>query len=253
MPLPYAVRHRTRICTRIGSSQDDATTIRVDDRAGTRAAIFDALRSKGRTVREASDWHGKPTSHKDDDWHYDAIVLHHAGNSFSRKEAPVKALHRVEGIDGKRFAQMSYHYAIDCHGTIYEALDIRRKGSHLKDDNTGRIGIVLLADLSVRGEATKHSPGVWQVFKEEGWKAAFSEWAGIQKDRFDVIRDTATETQLDSLSHLVDSLCHVFSIRFLGGHREFAEVQGSSRACPGANGLIIAQMLRTEFKLVAPW
>jgi hypothetical protein len=252
MPLPYPARRRTRVRTSVGHSKDDATLIRVDDRAGTREAIFYALRSKGRTVREASDWHGKPTRHKDDDWHYHSIALHHAGNSFSCKEAPLKALHRVEGIDGKRFAQMSYHYAIDCHGTIYEALDIRRKGSHIHDDNTGKIGVVLLADLSTRGEVAKHGPGVWQVFREEGWKRAFSEWAGVQKDRFDTIQDIATEPQLESLSHLVDSLRHVFPIRVLGGHREFALSKDSSRACPGAHGLIIAQMLRAEFKLDAP-
>jgi hypothetical protein len=38
----------------------------------------------------------------------------------------------------------------------------------------------------------------------------------------------------------------------LGGHSEFAKTHGTSRECPGAYGMIIAEQMRREFKLAAP-
>ena len=69
-------------------------------------------------------------------------------------------MRQAEAIDIKSFGQVSYHYAVDCQGIIYEALDIRKKGSHIEGGNTGVIGIVFLADFSVRGEAGRYGPGV---------------------------------------------------------------------------------------------
>lgn len=41
-------------------------------------------------------------------------------------------MRQAEETDIKSFKHLSYHYAIDCTGVIYEALDIREKGAHLK-------------------------------------------------------------------------------------------------------------------------
>lgn len=51
-------------------------------------------------------------------------------------------MRQAEETDIKSFNHLSYHYAIDCTGVVYEALDIREKGAHLKGANTGKIGIV---------------------------------------------------------------------------------------------------------------
>lgn len=68
----------------------------------------------------------------------------------------------------KTFGQLSYHYAIDCQGAILRGVDIRYKGAHIEGGNTGVIGIVFLADFSVRGEAGKYGPGAWNVMKKRG-------------------------------------------------------------------------------------
>jgi hypothetical protein len=47
-------------------------------------------------------------------------------------------------------------------------------------------------------------------------------------------------------------LIEFFSIKRLGGHREFAQAAGSSRACPGIYEMIIAAQLRKKFDLSKP-
>lgn len=47
-------------------------------------------------------------------------------------------------------------------------------------------------------------------------------------------------------------LTDFFVIKKLGGDREFAKSHGSSRACLGVYGMIIAEQLRLKFSLAAP-
>lgn len=135
---------------------------------------------------------------------------------------------------------------------IYEALDIRFRGAHVEGGNTGVIGIVFLADLSVRGEAEQYGPGAWNVTKKRGVIAGVKEWLGEQKDKLAVGYDEPTEKQLAAASALVKTLLQFFDIKTLGGHREFAKTHGTSRACPGVYGMIIAEQMRRDFKLTTP-
>lgn len=114
------------------------------------------------------------------------------------------------------------------------------------------IGIVFLADLSVRGEAEMYGPGAWNVTKKRGVVAGIKEWIGGQSDKLATTHDEPTEKQLQAASVLVKALVQFFNIQTLGGHREFAKTHGTSRACPGAYGMNIAAQMRRDFKLGAP-
>lgn len=221
---------------------------RIADHAQIRKVLISRLGIVERSQWGATD----PSSVPHSDWDYRAIALHHAGNSFSCGMNGIEALRTAERIDLGSFGQLSYHYAIDCQGTIYEALDIRHRGAHIEKGNTGVIGIVFLSDFSQRGEAGDHGPGVAPAFKKRGMVGGVSEFLGVQKDKLDFSNDEPSDFQRSAAKNLVSTLKEFFPIKTLGGHREFAAAAGSSRACPGVHGLAMAQQLRTHFGLMQP-
>ncbi|HBA1400884.1 TPA: N-acetylmuramoyl-L-alanine amidase [Citrobacter koseri] len=215
-----------------------------EKKARVRESIFSDLQEAGIAVRKRSDWKAKKAPGTDgEDWNYLAIVIHHAGNSYSCDNDGEVKMRQAEETDIKSFNHLSYHYAIDCTGIIYEALDIREKGAHLKGANTGKIGIVFLSDFSLPGEASQYGPSRW---------GSLSEFAGQVKDSWDSSVDIPTTNQKKSIDVLVKTLIKFFPITQLGGHREFASLNDLGRACPGTYGLQIAADLRTKFKLMAP-
>ena len=222
--------------------------IKVNHKAATRQAIIVALRREGFTFETRSDWKAQPGKNSDGpDWDYHGIALHHAGNSFSCDADGATQLRKAEQIDLKSFGHISYHYAIACDGTIYEALDIREKGAHIASGNTGVIGIVMLADLSVHGEAYKEEYSSKSLFGKI--KGAFN-WG---PDQIDTATDEPPEKQLKALFALVKALRSFFPVTMLGGHREYQKLStGDGRACPGAYGMILVNMLRSEYKLGEP-
>ncbi|WP_016833043.1 peptidoglycan recognition family protein [Herbaspirillum lusitanum] len=227
--------------------------VKVNHKAATRQGIIVEIRRKKFEFKTRSDWKAKePATSPNPDWDYKAIALHHAGNSYSCAADGAAELWKAETTDISSFGHLSYHYAIDCQGVIYEALDMRFRGAHIEGGNTGVIGIVFLADLSVRGEAEKYGPGAWNVTKKRGVIAGVKEWIGEQKDKVAVVHDEPTEKQLEAVSTLVKTLLQFFDIKTLGGHREFAKTHGTNRACPGVYGMIIADTIRRDFNLVAP-
>ncbi len=223
-------------------------TVKVDDKAAIRQAIIAAVRRAGFTFKTRSDWKAKPGKNSDGpDWNYHAIALHHAGNSFSCTADGATQLRKAESIDLESFGHISYHYAIDCSGIIYEALDIREKGAHIASANTGVIGIVMLSDLSERGEAYQ---------KEYANKSLFGKVKGILNwgpDMLDMKSDEVNEQQIKSLTELIKVLKSRFLITALGGHQEFQKLStGEGRACPGALGMLLVEKLRRDFKIGPP-
>lgn len=212
------------------------------------ASRWPAAKHKGFTVKTRPEWHATtPSSAVASDWNYHGIALHHAGNSFSCDADSAAQLHKAESIDFGKFGRLSYHYAIACDGTVYEALDIRQKGAHIASGNTGVVGIVMLADLSVRGESYR---------EEYAKKSFFGKLRGTLDwvpDQLDVNHDEPPEKQIEALYALVRALRQNFPITALGGHREFQKLAtGEGRACPGAYGMILVDMLRRDLKLAAP-
>lgn len=222
----------------------DAITNTIEGKKKARESIFSEIRNSGITVKTRSDWGAKTVPTSDgDDWNYSAIVLHHAGNSYSCDEDSLTKLRRAEDTDINSFGHLSYHYAVDCLGVIYEALDIREKGAHLKGANTKHIGIVFLSDFSLPGEAGQFGPSRW---------GSLSEFSGQFKDDWDQSVDIPTTQQTNSIEALVKILLKHFPIKELGGHREFASLNALGRACRGTYGLNIATSLRKKFNLTCP-
>lgn len=249
----YKIEHWTSATAEADYKNQPAIKITVNDRAATRQTIIVAIRREKVEFKIRSDWKAKePATSPNADWDYKSIAIHHAGNNYSCAADGADELRKAETTDISSFGHLSYHYAIDCQGVVYEALDIRYRGAHIEGGNTGVIGIVFLADLSVRGEAEKYGPGAWNVTKKRGVVAGTKEWLGEQKDKLAVVHDEPTEKQLEAASKLVKTLLQFFNIKTLGGHREFAKTHGTSRACPGVYGIIIAEQMRRDFKLSAP-
>lgn len=222
--------------------------IKVNHRAATRQAIIVELRRQKLAFRTRSEWNAKDAPKAvAPDWDYHGIALHHSGNSFSCDADSAAQIHKIEEIDLKKFEQISYHYAIGCDGVIYEALDIRNKGAHIAGGNTGVIGIVMLADLSVRGEAYR------EEYKEKSW---FGKVRGVfdwGPDKVDVVTDEPQGPQIEALYSLVKTLRKFFPITALGGHREFQRIATKDgRACPGVYGMILIDMLRHDLGMEGP-
>ena len=219
--------------------------IKIDDKAATRAAILTFIKKSGIQVVTSSEWGAKkPDPSVDADWNYKSIAMHHSGNSFSCSADNYEQLKKIERKDDK---QLTYHYAISCDGIVYELLDIRFKGSHIDNGNTGVIGIVMLADLSHPNEAEE------QEYSKKGTIARLREYAPRLVDRWDTQYDTVSKQQEKALSTLISALKKYFAVNILGGHREFqiiANKQG--RACPGAEGMKVVKNMRSQFSCVAP-
>lgn len=244
MPLPYRPRHRTAVATFVGGADEHPVELRINNRAATRDAIIDALNGSGETFVSRSDWHaGDIPEDTPRDWDYHSIVLHHAGNSHS---CGMPGLRQMHGIEKDHLLASSvgfpYHYAVDCRGAIFEGLDIRFRGEHLKGANTRHIGIVFLADFSRNGEAASHAPP----------QPTTRDRLEILTDGADFIYDQPTDVQVRGALSLCKTLQAVFPVTRLGGHTEFAAKLGDDRSCPGAFGLEIARRLRLELSLFAP-
>ena len=222
--------------------------VKVDDKAATRQAIIASLRRKNIEFKTRSDWKAMETKATglSEDWNYTGIALHHAGNSYTCSADGADKMRRVQEEHFKRgSSDIGYHFGIDCQGAIYEGRDIRYLGAHI-GQVPKVLGIVLLADMSVRGEQRKAESSVpW--WKKSGF--------GILPtyDDIAVAHDEPTETQITALETLTTVLKSNFSsIERFGGHREWATQSGDSRACPGTYGLILAEMMRKKFSLAKP-
>jgi hypothetical protein len=123
----------------------------------------------------------------------DSIAIHHAGNAGYRTMNEVQNLH----MDDKDRADIGYHFGINLSGGMYEGRPIGVKGAHIVSGNTGKIGIVLLADLDT------------QFFDDD---------------------DEITPAMERALLRLIHYLIGRYPrIRYLGGHREY----NTGRPCPG--------------------
>jgi len=249
----YQIEHWTTAQTTPNSTKQDAIAIPVNDRAATRQAIITRLKKKGYTLIERSSWHAR--SPKADltptNWDYHDIVIHHAGHSYScavNEQGAIEQMRKAQDYDMQEFYDIGYHYAISCPGEVIEARDIRFTGSHVKGDNTGKVGIVLLENLAEAGEA-------WQ--QEYSRKSVWQQLKGT----LDIARDAVafdhampTKTQIEALSALVETLKEFFNITALGGHREYQALApgNEGRACPGKYGMQVVAEMRAKFGLKAP-
>ncbi|WP_250503551.1 MULTISPECIES: peptidoglycan recognition family protein [unclassified Caballeronia] len=252
MSTDYKIEHWTSSRSALGSSKDDAIAISVNNRAATRQAIINALSRKGYKLIERSEWHAKPPRKvlKDSYWDYQDIVLHHAGRSYSCGAPSIEEMQRVQAEDMSRsppFDDAGYHYAISCQGEIYEGRDIRFTGEHVAGDNTGKIGIVFLADLVQAGEAYQ------EEYSRLSLVDKIKNIRGILTDQVVLWHDKPTLEQIKASKALCSVLVEFFDIQRLGGHREYQQLATKKgRACPGNLGMDIVKLLRSELSLADP-
>jgi N-acetylmuramoyl-L-alanine amidase len=195
----------------VGSSKDDAVLIKVDNRLATQQAVITQLKQKGFVVLERLSWGAMPPKNAltPSHWDYCDIVVHHAGHSYScavDEHGAIEQMKKVQSYDmgNQSFDDVGYHYAVSCPGEVIEARDIRFIGSHVKSDNTGKVGIVLLENLAEAGEAWQQEysrKSFWQRFKGS---------MDIAKDAVAFNHATPTKAQIAALSALIATLKELF-------------------------------------------
>ena len=232
--LTYPVEHWTTALAESNFQTQSAQIVTINDRAATRQAIISAIQHNKIEFIERSSWaaHKNKSERMESDWNYHMIAIHHAGRSMSCGPA-ASQLQKIQDahMNGNKWPDIAYHYAIDCFGNIYEGRDIRFKGGHLFEYNTGAIGIVLLENLTEPGEGT----GV-----------------GSYITKFLLSKPSVPTEQEISTKKIISVLKKFFKISQLGGHREFPNQQNSDKICPGNIGISLVNRLRKELEISAP-
>ncbi|WP_414444142.1 peptidoglycan recognition family protein [Burkholderia sp. 22PA0106] len=252
MAADYNIEHWTSAPIVLEGGKNNAISIPVNDRAATRQAIITTLARKGHKLIERSSWHAEAprAAMRESHWDYQDIVIHHAGRSYSCGAPSMTEIQRAQRDDMRRsipFDDIGYHYAISCQGVIYEGRDIRYVGEHVSGGNTGKVGIVLLADLVKAGEAYE------QEYKDMSLGQRIKALPQILVDRLVINHDKPTEPQVKALGTLSEVLKEFFNITRLGGHREYQMLtNGNGRACPGDLGMTIVKSMRSQLGLSAP-
>ncbi|MEM5328302.1 peptidoglycan recognition family protein [Paraburkholderia sp. JHI2823] len=151
-------------------------------------------------------------------------------------------------MDSHDFDDIGYHYAVSCPGELIEARDIRFTGSHVKGDNTGKLGVVLLENLAEAGEAWQ------QEYSRKSLRQKFKGTLDIARDALALDHSMPTKAQIDALSALISTLNQFFNITTVGGHRDYQLLApgNEGRACPGKYGMQVVEEMRAKFGLRSP-
>lgn len=168
----------------------------------------------------------------------DTIVVHHIGDDISSDDDHPKTIGDVQKKHmeyddmAKRMADIGYHFAIDLSAGIFEGRSLNVAGSHVKDRNTGAIGILLMGDFATSDDFEFTEPR--------------KTWSTIIDPKDDVLSDD----MLLALIRLIRWLKNRFpGIEHLGGHRE---VNLNHTVCPGSLVMERMDQLRSITKLKPP-
>jgi hypothetical protein len=248
----YTIEHWTTGQTVPDGENASAISVSVNNRAATRQAIITALGKRGYNLIDRSSWHAHPprAGVRESHWDYQDIVIHHAGRSYSCGAPSLEQIQRVQAEDMTRnqpFDDIGYHYAVSCHGEIYEGRDIRFVGEHVQGNNSGKVGVVFLSDLVQAGEAYD------QEYSRLSFLDKLKNLREIFIDQTVVNHDMPTTLQIKAASTLCSVLKDYFNITRLGGHREYQMLAThAGRACPGNLGMEVVKSLRSQIGLSAP-
>jgi len=79
------------------------------------------------------------------------ITVHHEARE-SYDSSWLASVLRLRGIQKAHFqngwADIGYHFVIDCKGRIWEGRLLKYQGAHVRDNNEGNIGVALLGDFN---------------------------------------------------------------------------------------------------------
>jgi hypothetical protein len=191
-------------------------------------AVYDSSLS----ITERTAWGAKPPILNDPKREYkaytgpledvlDSIVVHHAGNEGHKTMTDVQNYHLNKKDPS---ADIDYHFGINLAGEVFEGRPIGVVGAHVSGGNTGKIGIVLLADLDPQNK-------------------------GMSWYEIDMSEDPLTPKMEASLLRLIHFLIGKYpKVRLLGGHSEF----DSRRFCPGKTAMDKMNAWRSDTNLAPP-
>lgn len=134
--------------------------------------------------------------------YYDTIVVHHSARN---QYEDIKKLEKNEKKDG--FNGIPYHFVVDGYGNIYECRPINYKGSHVANNNTGKIGVSLMGNFHPEAD------DVVQWLKG-------------------AMPTSPTYAQYNAMIELIKVLDTQYGTDYLGGHRDFVVVEKNT-VCPG--------------------
>lgn len=82
---------------------------------------------------------------------FNRITVHHDGMSPFYSTAQPDAARRLESIRrahvGQGWADIGYHFSIDPAGRIYSCRPLTLQGAHVKDQNPGNIGVMVMGNF----------------------------------------------------------------------------------------------------------
>ncbi len=183
-----------------------------------RRAIVDSIAADLKIVRRAA-WGAKPQARVPElDWDYTAIVIHNTGHGS------IDTMPKIQDLDQntRGWDDVAYHYAVRADGVIFEGRELVYKGSDVRNQNTGKIGIVCIGDYD-------KTPLNWLSGRA---------YAG----------DAILPAMLDSVRRLTVRLRSSFPIVFFGGHIEY----GDTADCPGSEMLPKVAEMRAALGFKVP-
>lgn len=193
-----------------------STSVKAD--LARRRVVADKIAQAAQVIRRSAWGASAPTHSLELDWDYDSIAVHYTGHEHLTTPKAIQSF----DMEHQHWDDMAYHYAISPTGQIYEGRELVYKGSHIRLQNTGKIGIVCMGD---------YDTGVMSFLEGHGFSG-----------------DPVETAMISSLKRLSQILQHSFPVRFFGGHLEF----GDSSTCPGDKLLPIVQSMRNDLGLSAP-
>ena len=89
------------------------------------------------------NWKKNKPNYPGNNFHFDytKIAIHHSGNGSTN------TLEKIEKDHYKKYDDIAYHYIIDKNGKIFEGIRVYFKGTHISQNNSNKIGILLIGDF----------------------------------------------------------------------------------------------------------
>ena len=125
----------------------------------------------------------------------DKIIVH-CSATREGQDIPVETIKKWH-VEGRGWSDIGYHFYIELDGTIKKGRDIQKIGAHCSKNNRSSIGICYCGGVEADGKTPK---------------------------------DTRTESQKESLLHVLKTLKAMFPDSTIYSHNEFA-----NKACPSFN------------------
>lgn len=122
----------------------------------------------------------------------DKIIVH-CSATREGQDIPVETIKKWH-VEGRGWSDIGYHFYVELDGTIKKGRDIQKIGAHCSKNNRSSIGICYCGGVKADGKTPK---------------------------------DTRTESQKESLLHVLKTLKAMFPDSTIYSHNEFA-----NKACP---------------------